>query len=108
MSAATQTEYVAPAPVAEYIAPAPADFTTPAPHVHAAPAPMNEYVAFASVIEYVAHAPVTTFLEPHVPVGHSLQVPQLQIFEKSLRFQIFLLLKVHQLPRVWELLPSAK
>ena len=51
----------------------------------AAPAPVNEdmasalvneFVASVHVIEYVASAPVTTLLEPPVPVVHSVQVPQ--------------------------------
>ena len=69
----------APAPVAEYIVPAP----TPDPAVYTASAPVNEYVASSYVIEYVAPAPVTTLLEPPVPVVQVVQVRHVQIIEKT-------------------------
>ena len=45
--------------------------------------PVNELMASAHVIEYVASAPVTTFLEPPVPVVHSVQVHQVQVVSKT-------------------------
>ena len=69
----------------------------PAPAVHAAQAPVieyvasasvNKFVASASVIEYVAPTPVITLLEPPVPVVHVVQVPQVQIIEKTLEFLV--------------------
>ena len=69
----------APAPVAEYIVPA----STLDPAVYIASAPVNEYVASSYVIEYVAPAPVTTLLEPPVPVVQVVQVPHVRIIEKT-------------------------
>ena len=63
----TDDEDVAPAPVKEYVA----------------SAPVNEYVASAHVIEYVAPAPVTTLLEPPVPVVHVVQMPQVQVVQNT-------------------------
>ena len=40
-------------------------------------------MASAHVIEFVAPAPVTTLLEPPVPVGHIVQVPQVQVVQKT-------------------------
>ena len=61
-SAATQTEYVAPAPVVEHRAPDPA--------IHAAPAPVVEYVAPVFTL-------IEPLLEPLVPQVVDGPVPQI-------------------------------
>ena len=84
--------HAAPAPMAEYDA-AP----TMAYRVYAAPAPVVEYDAPASTMEYQAHAApapvdeydapaarVAPFLLVDVPVVHVVQVPQVQVVEKTI------------------------
>ena len=48
-----------------------------------ASAPVNEFVASAHVNEYAAPAPVTTLLEPPVPVVNFVQVHQVQVVQKT-------------------------
>ena len=82
-------EYVTPAPVLEHLAPAPAEHAAPAPVIECvASALANKFVASALVIEHVAPAPETALLEPPVPVVHVVQVPQVQIIEKTVQFPV--------------------
>ena len=48
----------------------------------------NKFVASAPVIEYVAPVSVTTLLEPPVHVVHVMQVPQVQVVEKTVEFPL--------------------
>ena len=101
--------HAAPAPMAEYDA-AP----TMAYPVYAAPAPVVEYDAPASAVEYQAHAApapvdeydapearVAPFLLVDVPVVHVVQVPQVQVVEKTIEIpQLQTIEKIVDIPEI--------